>query len=98
LSSGSRLLSASGRARNLKGAEVGGILAILEDSVVLSTPRIQSAILDGKDLITGSFTRKEAESITARILSGALPVPCAWWKPIPPLHRVEQGERRHRME
>jgi preprotein translocase subunit SecD len=54
---------------------VGDILAIVMDNVVLSAPRIQSAIPEGKGMITGKFTREEADSLTAQMSSGALPAP-----------------------
>jgi preprotein translocase subunit SecD len=54
---------------------IGSSLAIVRDNLVLSAPRIQSAITDGKGLITGNFTREEAESIAAEAHSGAMPAP-----------------------
>jgi protein-export membrane protein SecD len=56
-------------------AHVGDILAIVLDNVVLSAPRIQSAIPDGRGEITGRFTRDEAESLAVQMRYGALPVP-----------------------
>lgn len=54
---------------------VGDILAIVLDNVVLSAPRIQSAIPEGKGVIEGRFTREEAESLAVQMRYGALPVP-----------------------
>ncbi len=54
---------------------VGDILAIVLDNVVLSAPRIQSAIPEGRGEITGKFTRAEAESLAVQMRYGALPVP-----------------------
>jgi protein-export membrane protein SecD len=54
---------------------VGDILAIVLDNVVLSAPRIQSAIPDGQGEITGQFTREEADSLAVQMRYGALPVP-----------------------
>jgi len=54
---------------------VGDILAIVLDNVVLSAPRINSAIPEGRGEITGRFTREEAESLAVQMRYGALPVP-----------------------
>ncbi|MGC8782641.1 MAG: protein translocase subunit SecD [Anaerolineae bacterium] len=54
---------------------IGDILAIVLDNVVLSAPRIQSAIPEGRGEITGKFTRAEAESLAVQMRYGALPVP-----------------------
>lgn len=56
-------------------AHVEDILAIVLDNVVLSAPRINSAIPDGKGIIEGKFTREEAESLAVQMRYGALPVP-----------------------
>jgi protein-export membrane protein SecD len=56
-------------------AHVGDILAIVLDNVVLSAPRINSAIPDGKGIIEGKFTREEADSLAVQMRYGALPVP-----------------------
>jgi len=42
---------------------------------VLSAPRINSAIPEGRGEITGRFTREEAESLAVQMRYGALPVP-----------------------
>ena len=56
-------------------AHVGDILAIVLDNVVLSAPRIQGAIPDGRGEITGRFTRDEADSLAVQMRYGSLPVP-----------------------
>ncbi len=53
---------------------VGDILAIVLDNVVLSAPRINSAIPEGKGVIEGRFTREEADSLAVQMRYGALPV------------------------
>jgi protein-export membrane protein SecD len=56
-------------------AHVGDILAIVLDNVVLSAPRIQNVIPDGRGEITGRFTRDEADSLAVQMRYGSLPVP-----------------------
>jgi protein-export membrane protein SecD len=56
-------------------SNVGGVLAIVLDNVVLSNPRINSAIPDGKGIIEGKFTLEEADSLAVQMRYGALPVP-----------------------
>lgn len=56
-------------------AHVGDVLAIVLDNVVLSAPRINSAIPEGKGVIEGKFTREEADSLAVQMRYGALPVP-----------------------
>lgn len=55
-------------------ANVGNILAIVLDNVVLSAPRINSAIPDGQGVIEGKFTQADAESLAVQMRYGALPV------------------------
>ncbi|MEK7652103.1 MAG: preprotein translocase subunit SecD [Patescibacteria group bacterium] len=50
-------------------------VAIFLDGSPLSTPTVQNAITDGKAIITGQFTVKEAKELVSRLNSGALPVP-----------------------
>ncbi|MBI5877846.1 MAG: protein translocase subunit SecD [Chloroflexi bacterium] len=54
---------------------VGRYLTIVLDKRVISSPRIQSAILQGSGQISGNFTRDSAESLSVQIRYGALPVP-----------------------
>ena len=60
---------------NYTSAHVGDFLAIVMDKVVLSAPRINSAISDGAGVIEGSFTQDEARSLAIQMQYGALPVP-----------------------
>lgn len=55
---------------------IGQPLAIVLDGVVLSAPTIQAAIRDN-GVITGQFTRDEADSLAVQMRYGALPVPLA---------------------
>ncbi len=56
-------------------ANIGKYLAIVLDGKVISCPRIQSAIPDGRGQITGSFTVDEAKTLVMQLRYGALPVP-----------------------
>ncbi len=53
----------------------GEILAIFLDGQVISSPKINDAITDGKAVITGSFTADEAKLLVRNLNYGALPVP-----------------------
>jgi len=57
------------------GANIGKILAIVLDGRVLTSPRIETRIPDGKARITGDFTLAEARSLSIQLKYGALPVP-----------------------
>jgi preprotein translocase subunit SecD len=50
-------------------------VAIFLDNQILSAPTVQTAITDGKAVITGQFSVKEAKELVTRLNSGALPVP-----------------------
>lgn len=50
-------------------------LAIVLDGVVISCPRIQSAIFGGSGRITGRFTQDEIRELVAMLNAGRLPVP-----------------------
>lgn len=65
-----RAIFASTTANNI-GLRVGIIL----DNAMISAPTIQSAITDGKAVITGIGATKEAKELAARLKTGALPVP-----------------------
>ena len=54
---------------------VGRILGISLDKVILSSPRINGPIPDGNVQITGRFTLQEARSLAVQMRYGALPVP-----------------------
>lgn len=56
-------------------ANIGKYLTIVLDKKVISSPRIQSAITDGAGVITGSFTRDEANSLVVQLRYGSLPIP-----------------------
>jgi protein-export membrane protein SecD len=56
-------------------SHIGQFLTIVLDGVVISSPRIQSAIPDGAGQITGNFTFQEARSLAIQLQYGALPVP-----------------------
>jgi protein-export membrane protein SecD len=53
---------------------IDDILAIVLDNIVLSAPRIKSAIPEGQGVIEGQFTREEADSLAVQMRYGALPV------------------------
>jgi len=53
----------------------GHYLAIVLDEVIISCPRIQSTIPDGRGQITGRFTVEEAKAMVLQLRYGALPVP-----------------------
>ncbi len=54
---------------------VNDILAIFLDGAPLMMPKINSAILDGKAIISGNFTVEEAKQLAIQLNAGALPVP-----------------------
>lgn len=54
---------------------VGKFLCIVLDKRVISCPRIQTAITEGRARITGDFTLEEARSLAIQLRYGALPVP-----------------------
>ena len=56
-------------------ANVGRYLAIAMDGVIISCPRIETAITEGSGRITGDFRLAEARSIVIQLRYGALPVP-----------------------
>ena len=69
---------------NQEGAEIFKLLteknlnkrlAIYLDGVPISAPVVQSVIPDGKAVITGDFSIKEAKELATRLNAGALPVP-----------------------
>jgi len=56
-------------------ANVGSYLAIVLDGVVISSPRIETAITEGSGRITGKFSLAEARSLVIQLRYGSLPVP-----------------------
>ena len=69
---------------NKKGADlfaaitkknIGKPVGIFIDNIPLTTPTVQTEILDGSAVITGNFTADEAKKLTIAINSGALPLP-----------------------
>jgi protein-export membrane protein SecD len=54
---------------------VGQFLSIVLDKVIISSPRISTAIPDGRGQITGQFSVDEARSIVLQLRYGALPIP-----------------------
>ncbi len=59
----------------ITGAHVGEVLAIFLDGNVISDPVIQTAITDGKAIITGTSKVEEARDLVRNLNFGALPVP-----------------------
>lgn len=54
---------------------IGKRLGIILDNNMVSAPTIQSAITDGKAVITGIGDSTEAKQLASRLKTGALPVP-----------------------
>ena len=54
---------------------IGRPLAIFLDSQFIQAPTIQTAIPDGKAVISGSFTVDEAKKLVIQLNAGALPLP-----------------------
>ncbi len=54
---------------------IGKRLGIILDGTMISAPTIQSAITDGKAVITGVGSTQEAKLLATRLKTGALPVP-----------------------
>lgn len=54
---------------------LGKPLAILLDDQIISAPVVQTQIIDGKAIITGQFTTKDAKFLSTQLNAGALPVP-----------------------
>jgi len=56
-------------------ANVGQFLAIAMDGVVISCPRIETAITEGSGRITGDFKLADARKIVIQLRYGSLPIP-----------------------
>ena len=54
---------------------VGKQVAIFLDNDIISAPNVQTAITDGRAVITGSFNLQDAKLLSQRLNAGALPVP-----------------------
>lgn len=54
---------------------VGRILAIVLDDEVITAPRINTPIIGGNGIISGSFTTAEANQVALLLRAGALPAP-----------------------
>lgn len=54
---------------------VGQILAIVLDKHVISAPRINSPIPEGKGVISGNFTYESANNLAIQLRYGSLPIP-----------------------
>ena len=61
------------RFRTITGAHIGERLAIVLDGAVYSAPTIQSKIMNGRSIITGSGTQEEAKDLAIILRAGALP-------------------------
>jgi len=61
--------------RDFTSANRGKILGIVLDKVVISAPSINDAITDGQGVITGKFTREEANNLAVQMRYGSLPIP-----------------------
>jgi len=59
----------------LTSNNIGKLLAIYIDGILLSAPVVQNAISGGKAQITGEFTIDEAKKLVRDLNAGALPVP-----------------------
>jgi preprotein translocase subunit SecD len=60
---------------DVTGRLIGKRLAIFLDEFPITAPTVQTAIADGKAVITGSFTRDGAKQLALQLNAGALPVP-----------------------
>ena len=54
---------------------IGNNLAVVLDDVVITAPRISSAITGGSGIITGNFNAQEASDLAVLLRAGALPAP-----------------------
>ena len=60
---------------------IGKPLAIFLDNQLVTAPTVQTAITDGRAVISGNFTPDEAKKLTIQLNAGALPIP---------IHIIEQ--------
>jgi preprotein translocase subunit SecD len=61
----------------LSEKNIGNVLAIYIDDMLISTPVVQNKISGGKAQITGDFNIEEARALARNLNAGALPVPIA---------------------
>lgn len=54
---------------------IGKQVAIFLDNDIISAPTVQTAITDGRAVISGSFNLQDAKLLSQRLNAGALPVP-----------------------
>ncbi|MEK7517178.1 MAG: protein translocase subunit SecD [Patescibacteria group bacterium] len=54
---------------------VGKIVAIVLDDIVIEAPKVNQAILDGNAVISGNFTSDSAKALSTQLNAGALPLP-----------------------
>lgn len=59
----------------ITGRNVNKLVAIFLDGEPISVPRVNEPILEGRAVITGNFTIKDAKLLAQRLNAGALPVP-----------------------
>lgn len=60
---------------DVTGRLVGKPLAIFLDAIPVMWPRVNTAITDGRAVITGGFNQEEAKTLALQLNAGALPVP-----------------------
>ncbi|MBU1167445.1 protein translocase subunit SecD, partial [Patescibacteria group bacterium] len=60
---------------DLTERNIGKPIAIYLDGEIISAPRVNSKISDGKAIISGGFSIEEARELAQRLNAGALPVP-----------------------
>ncbi|HHV43706.1 MAG TPA: protein translocase subunit SecD [Firmicutes bacterium] len=59
----------------LTARSLGMQLPIVLDGEIISSPRVETIIPDGKAIISGAFTIEEAQELALQLRAGALPVP-----------------------
>ncbi len=66
---------------DITSKSIGKPLAIFLDNQLVTAPTVQTAITDGRAVISGNFTADEAKKLTIQLNAGALPIP---------IHIIEQ--------
>ena len=59
--------------KDFTSTHIGDVLGIALDKVVISAPRINTAITGGKGVIEGNFTLDDANALTLKLKYGSLP-------------------------